>query len=224
MIHGGSWESGDRTEFPDLNPYLAARAYVVAAIDYRLAPAHCFPAPIDDVDRALSFLRARAGEYGIDRDRIVLLGRSAGGQIALTAAYRAASPGIRGVVGFYAPTDMVWSWEHSLDTTFIDGRRVVESYMGGSPDNLPGRYRDASPLALANETSPATLLFHGGRDTLVSPQQSQRLATRLAELGVPHLLVAIPGATHAFDVGFSGPMGQVSTYAIERFLAAVVAP
>jgi acetyl esterase/lipase len=66
------------------------------------------------------------------------------------------------------------------------------------------------------------LLIHGGRDELVSPRQSERLAERLAEAGVPHFVLRLPWATHAGDFNFSGPMGQISTYAVERFLAAVM--
>src|SRR5262249_7572967 len=83
VIHGGSWERGDSTEMASLNRYLAARGYIVAAINYRLSPAHPFPAARDDVLAALSYLKANAAAIGLDPARIVLLGRSAGGQLAL---------------------------------------------------------------------------------------------------------------------------------------------
>jgi acetyl esterase/lipase len=65
------------------------------------------------------------------------------------------------------------------------------------------------------------LLLHGGRDELVSSYQSSRLTERLAEAGVPHLNVRLPWATHGFDFIFRGPGGQISTYAVEYFLARV---
>jgi acetyl esterase/lipase len=66
------------------------------------------------------------------------------------------------------------------------------------------------------------LLIHGGRDELVFPAQSERLAARLAQAQRPHYFLRLPWATHGCDVHFSGPCGQISTYVIERFLAAVM--
>ena len=221
VVHGGAWVRGNRSDFPDWNRYLAARGYAIADVDYRLAPAHRFPAAIEDIHAAIDFLRGEAGELGLDPDRIVLLGRSAGGHLALTAAYRAGERPIAGVIGFYAPTDLVWSWETSIDKTYIDGRAVIEALMGGVPEELPELYRDASPREWVTSEAPPTLLLHGMRDVLVAPHQSTRLAERLAEFEVPHLEIQIPGATHGFDISLTGGAGQISLFAVERFLAAV---
>ena len=221
MVHGGSWQRGSRSDYPELNEYLAARGYAVADIDYRVAPAALFPAPIEDLHDALTFLVERAEVLGLDPQRIAVIGRSAGGHIALTAAYTSPVP-VRGVVAFYAPTDMKWSWEQSTDLTYMDGKQLVEIFMGGPPSSDPELFRAASPLFLATETSPATLLFHGARDRLVAPEQSTRLARRLDELGVANLHFELPGATHGFDCAFTGPGAQISTFAIERFLGSVL--
>src|SRR6266508_441649 len=87
VIHGGSWQHGDSTQLAPLNRYLAARGYVVAALNYRLLPDHPFPAARDDVLDALAYLKANATALGLDADRLALLGRSAGGQLALLVAY-----------------------------------------------------------------------------------------------------------------------------------------
>ena len=79
----------------------------MASIDYRLAPGAVFPAPRDDVFAAIAYLKDHAKEIGLDKDRLILLGRSAGGQIALSAAYAEKEPGIKGVIVFYAPNDPV---------------------------------------------------------------------------------------------------------------------
>ncbi|MFB3114637.1 MAG: alpha/beta hydrolase, partial [Nitrospirales bacterium] len=70
--------------------------------------------------------------------------------------------------------------------------------------------------------SPPTLLIHGERDELVSPAQSDRLSRHLSQRGVPHVYLRFPWATHGCDANFNGPCGQISTFAIERFLAAVM--
>ncbi|MCI0696349.1 alpha/beta hydrolase [candidate division KSB1 bacterium] len=221
VIHGGSWRSGDSQQLSPLNTYLAARGYVVAAINYRLAPRWRFPAARDDLIAALNFLKARADSLGIDSQRFALLGRSAGGELALLVAYTQHDPAIRGVVSFYGPTDMYWSWAHPGNPLVIDTHDILKAYLGGSPQEFPENYNAASPIQFVNASAPPTLLIHGGRDELVSPRQSERLAERLAEAGVHHFVLRLPWATHAGDFNFSGPFGQISTYAIEHFLIAI---
>ena len=99
VIHGGSWQSGSREDFSALNRYLAARGYVVAAVSYRFSPRFRFPAARDDVAAAITFLKRHAGRLGLDASRLALVGRSAGGQLALLVAYTAHDPAIKGVVG-----------------------------------------------------------------------------------------------------------------------------
>jgi acetyl esterase/lipase len=221
VVHGGSWQSGDNREFVSMNRYLAGRGFAVADIIYRLAPQSKFPAPADDTRAAIAFLRSGADKFSIDPNQIVLLGRSAGGQIVLTVAYSMKDPSIRGVISFYAPTDLHYSWENPGNPLVIDTENILRGYLGGSPTETPVNYNQASPICLATPSSPPTLLIHGRRDELVSFQQSVRLSKRLEEVGVPHFNLLLPWATHAFDYILRGPGGQISTYAIEHFLEAV---
>ena len=221
VIHGGSWRSGDNKDFVGMNRYLAGRGFAVADIIYRLAPKWKFPAAIDDVRAAISFLRARADGLKIDPNQLVLLGRSAGGQIALAAAYSVKDAGIRGVISVYGPTDFYWAWDHPGNPAVIDTRTNLRDYVGGSPSDLSSLYDAASPIRLVTSASPPTLLLHGGRDELVSPEDSSRLNERLTEAGIAHLYISLPWATHGFDYILRGPGGQISTYAIEYFLATI---
>jgi acetyl esterase/lipase len=220
VVHGGSWERGDSTQMAALNRYLAARGYVVASINYRLSPAHPFPAARDDVLAALAYLKVNAAAIGLDPGRIVLLGRSAGGQLALLVAYIAGDPAIRGAIGLYPAIDLAYAYAHPANPRLLDGRAILRAYLGGTPNQIPDTYADASPTSFV-DAAPPTLLIHGLRDEMVSPMQSARLAARLAQAGRPHLLLGLPWATHGYDAHFSGPAGQLSTYAVERFLAAV---
>lgn len=221
MIHGGSWRHHDKSQLPALNRYLAARGYIVAAINYRLAPQHRFPAALDDLLEALCYLKANAASFGIDPCRFVLLGRSAGGHLALLAAYGTADPAIRGVVALYPPTDLRYGYMHPSDPRVIDIRGALEDFLGGSLDSVPDSYDRASPSQLVGLSTPPTLLIHGERDELVPAIHSELLAASLAIAGRPHLCLLLPWATHGADAHFSGPFGQISTYAIERFLSAV---
>jgi acetyl esterase/lipase len=222
VVHGGSWQSGDRQQLSDLNRYLAARGYLVASIDYRLAPGATFPAQREDVFTAIRYLKDHARQIGMDPDRIVLLGRSAGGQIALSVAYAQKDPAIKGVIAFYAPNDLVWGYAVPTNPLIMNSRKVIETYLGGPPSRVPDIYDAASPLHVVNATTPPTLMIHGDRDELVSDQHEVRLSKRLAEAGRPYFYLRMPWATHGCDANFNGPCGQLSTYAVERFLAAVM--
>lgn len=226
IIHGGSWRSGDRTQLPSMAKRLAHAGYAVASMDYRLAPTHPFPAAFDDVRSAVDYLREHAAELSIDPERVVLYGRSAGGHLALLAAYRWQAPFVRGVVALYPPTDLEYSWHHPTNPRVLDTHGTLREFLGGGPDESPelhARYDDASPYPHASADSPPTLLIHGGRDELVRPRHSERLAERLSELGVPHHLLAPPWATHGCEANPAGPSGQLTEYAVRHFLARVVA-
>lgn len=220
-IHGGSWSSGMKSELPELNYHLARSGYTVAALGYRLAPAHPFPAATEDVNAAIDYLKSHADSLGIDRARIVLIGRSAGGQLALQSAYTKPDSSIRGVVALYAPTDQQWGWDHPANLRVYDSYAVLRTFLHGEPSQVPEAYRKASPINYIGSHTIPTLLIHGGMDPLVSVRQSERLDSALTAAGRPHYFLEMPWATHGCDYFFNGPCGQVAAFAIERFLKAV---
>ena len=221
MIHGGGWNGGSPDEFPALQWHLARSGYAVAAIEYRLAPASPWPAQRDDVLAAISYLKVHAAEFGIDPQRFVLIGHSAGGQIAEAIAYGAHDPAIRGCIAFYAPADLHYAYEFARADDILNSLKLLKEYMGGTPAEARSNYDSASAILLADAQSPPTLLLHGRRDELVWFRQSERLAQRLQALGVAHYFVQLPWATHAFDYSLNGPAGQISVYAVDTFLSAV---
>lgn len=221
-IHGGSWRSGNRRDFVDLSRYLAARGYIVAAIDYRLAPRWRFPAAQEDVAAAISYVKSLGATAGSDPNRIALIGRSAGGQIALLAAYTARDPAIRGVVSYYGPAALRWGYENPAKKAVIDSSAILEEYLGGSPATHGAQYHAAEPATFVDARSPPTLFIQGLRDELVSPFHNEFVSARLIEAGVPHFILRLPWAVHGCDYIFSGPCGQLSTYAVEWFLRTVM--
>lgn len=222
MIHGGSWRGGSRGDLPGLNRYLAARGYAVAAISYRFAPEYPHPAASEDVHLALAFLKFYAPHYGVDPSRIALVGRSAGGQLALLAAYTDKDAAIRGAVALYPPSDQVFGYHNPSNPRVLNSTAVLEAYLAGNPRTAPEAYRTASPLNFVSASIVPTLLIHGAKDELVWVRQSERLDARLAAANRPHFFLRLPWATHGCDYNFSGPCGQLSTYAIERFLGEVM--
>ncbi len=221
VIHAGGWDSGDRKQFPQFNHWLAARGYAVAAISYRLAPKYQWPAQREDVLAAIALLKARAGELGIDPTRLVLLGRSAGGQIAQAVGYAANDPAIRGVIGLYAPSDLIFGYVNTHENDMLKSPALMRQFLGGTPESARANYESASALFQVTRRSPPTLLLHGTIDAVSWYRHSVRLDAKLAEQGVPRAFVQLPWATHAFDFNLHGPGGQLTTYAVEWFLAQV---
>ncbi|HAO99706.1 MAG TPA: alpha/beta hydrolase [Fibrobacteres bacterium] len=221
IIHGGGWDGGDREQLPALNSYFASLGYAVASLDYRLAPEHRYPAPVQDVRDALTFLHTHATDMNIDASRIILLGRSAGGQIALQAAYTLKDPSIKGVISFYGPADMVFGYSLPGNPWLLDSRKLMEQYLGGSYMQHPQAYHASSPVEALNSTSPPTLLLHGHRDVLVSYQHTVHMEMAMSRRDIPHFTVDLPWATHGYDYVFSGPGSQIGLYFMERFLSEV---
>lgn len=221
LIHGGGWDSGDKSQLAHFNHWLAQRGYAVAAISYRLAPQFNWPAQRDDILAAIAWLKAHAATLGIDATRLVLLGRSAGGNLAETVGYTAQDPAIRGVAALYAPADLDFAWTSPMDNDPLNSPLLMRQFLGGSPDEVPGAFKSASGIHEVTAATPPTLLLHGRLDTLVWYRQSERLAARLDEAGVSNVFVSLPWATHAFEFNLNGPGGQLTTYALEWFLAAV---
>lgn len=221
IIHGGSWRGGDYTQLSAINRYLAARGVHVASISYRLSPQATFPTHLQDVKTMIQWLRKRAKRFTIDPQNIAVAGRSAGGHLALLAAYKHITPGIRGVISFYAPTDLHWSWAHPANPWVLNTPKTLKGFLGGPPSQQKARYDDASPIQHVNDKTPPTLLVHGTRDELVSIQHAHRLAALLKRHKIKHYLLELPWATHACEAHLFGPSGQASLYAIERFLDAI---
>lgn len=221
VVHGGGWDGGVRSEIPTLDHWLARAGYAVADLDYRLAPAHPWPAAPDDIRAALAFLKKNSAALGLDPARFVLLGRSAGGQLAESVAYAAADPAIRGVVALYAPADVHFAWKYSREDDALNSVQLLKNFLGGPPETARAAYDAASPIQHVSPRTPPTLLVHGELDTLVWHRQSVRLAARLAEEKVPHAFVSLPWATHALEYDLAGPAGQLTSFALAHFLAAV---
>ena len=222
VIHGGSWAEGDNKQLPDLNSYLANCGYNVAAINYGLAPMYKCPEPVEDTKAAITYLTQHSQELNIDTNNFILLGRSAGGQIALLTAYTCNNPNIKGVISFYAPADMVWGARIKGNPWVLNTDKVLSDYVGGSIDEVPEKYTSSSPAEFVTASSKPTLLIHGENDAMVAFEHSIRLQKKLNDCKVPNYLLNLPFATHGCDYNINGPSGQLSTFAIECFIKSVV--
>ncbi len=222
VIHGGSWSGGDNKQLPELNTHLAKQGYHVASINYRLASQKHFPAPIEDVAAAIRYLKSKSAELNIDTNRMVLLGRSAGAQIAMVAGYTLQDPSIKGVINYYGPADMIWGYHNPANRMVFNSCKIIEDYIGGTYKQLPKEYTYSSAVENVNAGIPPTLSIHGITDPLCAYEHSTRLDTKLQTVGVKHYLLTLPWATHGCDYTLYGPSGQLATYTTDRFLKLVL--
>jgi acetyl esterase/lipase len=225
VVHGGGWRSGERGDFPSWDAWLADEGYVVFDIDYRLSPPPSWRDAPSDVACAVGWVKENAARYGVDPERVVLMGRSAGGHLALLTAYKegraATAPGcaardvrdtgVAAVVAFYPPTDL----SRLSSMGYLAG---MDRFLGGSPGTVPERYRHLSPVSHVDPGDPPTFLAYGGADRIVPPGLSELFAERLREAGVPHRLVELPWANHTFDFLWGGWGSQITRYSLEVFL------
>ncbi|MCW3084208.1 MAG: alpha/beta hydrolase [Bacteroidetes bacterium] len=218
VIHGGSWAEGDSQQLPALNSYLANHGCNVASVNYRMAPDFKCPAPIEDTKEVMNYIIANAAELKVDTANFILLGRSAGGQIALLAAYTFHDPRIKGVISFYAPADMVWGAQVKGNKWVIDTDKVLSDYIGGLYKDAPEKYKLSSPFEFVESNSTPTLIIHGKHDCMVGFQHSVHLKKKLDNYHVKNYFLDLPWATHGCDYNINGPSGQITTYTIERFI------
>ena len=201
-VHGGGWRNKamEGRVLWRQAAHLASLGYPGINITYRLTPTYQFPAQLEDVQSGVRWVRRHAAELGIDPHRIGTIGESAGGHLsALLATTDAPVDGlssrVQALVAIYGVFDFL-----GLKSQGSTGAR--EALLGGDPTTaaegspLWQRARAASPLYLADATTPPTLLLHGTADELIPFDQSVRFHQRLRELGVRADLIPGEGGGH----------------------------
>jgi len=217
FISGSGWQAGldygvaplKEQQIPLWGPPLLAAGYTVFAINHRAAPRFHYPAAIDDVQRAIRYVRFHAREYGIEGARIGGVGGSSGGHlIGLAALLGSAgnpqdadpvnreSAALTAVVLRAPLLDL-----RTIDT--VEGTAYVVSFMEAPMSNASAdaAYSAASPITHVNTRSPPVLLLHGDADMLVPLSQSVAMQAALEAAEVPVKLVTIPGGVHGADFG-----------------------
>lgn len=196
IVHGGGWVRGDRrVDVEPLFKPLTDAGFAWFSIDYRLAtdPVQ-FGVAIEDVEQAVRFVKARAGDYNIDPNRIALIGESAGGQLAAMAALRAGpAASVRAVVALYTPTDLVSLFQHS---NFVPAQ--IRNGVRGTPwENLVlAGLSQLSPIQNVRRDMPPFLFIHGTADSLVPFAQSTQMCARMRQDGASCEVYPVEGAGH----------------------------
>lgn len=196
LIHGGSWIGGDKLNMTHwLKPLQKELPeYAIFDINYRLANkqtiANLWPAQIDDVDKAVAFVKDKAKDYHINKKQLVLIGESAGAQLALVEGFiRDPKHDVRVVVDLFGPADMVDLYKK---------HHALAGLMNGTPATVPAVYSDASASGHVDKKSPPTIIFHGTVDRIVPIRESDSLDAKLKNAHVAESYITYPGKGHGW--------------------------
>lgn len=195
-IHGGAFKHGSK-ESEELPVAYLSRGFALASINYRLSQHAIFPAQIEDCKAAVRWLRANAAQYGLDANRVVAWGPSAGGHLSsmlgTTGQTNQFDVGehlelpsrVQAVVDYFGPTDFLQMDAQRLpDGMEHDPPDSPESLLVGGPiQKNPDKVAAANPITYVTADAPPFLIVHGNRDPLVPYQQSLLLLDALKAAG-----------------------------------------
>ncbi len=230
-LHGSGFFAGDK-DFgtrPFFN-HLVDQGHTVMDVAYRLCPEVDIYGMIGDVKRAVAWIKKNSTRFGVNPEKIILSGGSAGCHLALLVAYAPTHEeltpselkdedlSVCGVISLYGPSDLIAGYEpwkrsnpnRNLPTLTI-GQELdpkmrmryagrLDILLGGTPEERPEIYRLASPIHHVHPGCPPTLLIQGDKDLLVSVESTNSLYTKLVNAGVPVINQILPWTDHIFDI------------------------
>lgn len=231
FFHGGAWYMMDKDMLTrPFFRYLVAQGHTVMDVAYRLCPEVDIYGMIGDVKRAIAWMKANAPRYGVNPEKIVVGGGSAGGHLALLAGYTPEHPeltpedlkgndlSVCGVISYYGPTDMLAEFQHTNQERLLsedlppvsigpDSTLTVtpatwrmDVLLGGWPEDALPTYQLASPSTHVHSGCPPTLFMQGDQDFITPVDATRALYTSLVESGVPAINVVFPWTDHGFDM------------------------
>lgn len=220
FVTGGAFINSKKGSYLQQRVQIAEHGYVVASIEYRTIPAGVFRDTIEDVKSALRFLRANADKFDIDKERIAVMGDSAGGYLATMAGltndtgefdkgdYLSESSDVKAVVNIYGVSDMTkigegfseeiqeaYNSEGAPAALWVNGLSLFQK--SGTVKDNPETEKESNPLNYVTESAPPFLIMHGDEDTMVSPRQTEILHEALVEKGADSVRYIVRGAEHS---------------------------
>jgi len=227
FFHGGAWRYGGKSDGAGrLMPFLRSGRYAGVSAGYRLSGEATWPAQIHDAKAAVRWVRANASRYGLDAERIGVLGRSAGGHLALLLGASGDVPELEGEVGehagvssqvaavanFFGVAELLAMIgpPSDVDRTRADAPEAL--LLGGPLRENAEKAKAASPLSYVSPNDPPVLTVHGTLDRMVPYDQALRLDAALRAAGVPSYLVRVEGAGH-------GDFGSAADDRVAAFFA-----
>lgn len=232
-IHGGAYLFGDKDN--NLLPKrLLAKGYAIASINYRLSHQAIYPAQIEDCKAAVRWLRAHATDYGLQPQKIIAWGDSAGGHLAALLGVMgdtkgfdvgenlAFSSAVQGVVDYYGPTDFLQMDAHAIPGTEQHNSpdSPASKVIGGAIQENKEKVARANPMTYLSPQAPPFFIAHGTQDRVVPYHQSELLCAALAKAGVRFTFHPVQKTDHGF-LGISPAQGQQLEKATDAFIDSV---
>lgn len=198
LVHGGGWQAGAPTDLESQAVQLARQlGVVVVAVTYRLATEAPWPAQRDDVNAAVTFVREHAAQLNVDNSRTVILGSSAGGQVAASVATDGAGKErFRGLVTLSGLVSPLYMAEKNPG---YSNAVIPNMLLRCLPAECPDLYRSATAVTSLDPEDPPSLLFHSKRERSWDPTQAREFVQASHAVGVPSTLVVLNGGAHGID-------------------------
>lgn len=226
-VHGGGWVEGNKGNTPNWNHWLSELGYTVFDVEYRMPPQAGWKDEIADVKSAIGWVAEHADTYNIDPKKINVMGDSAGGNLAMLAAYsmgdtklppsiNVSAVPINSVINIYGPADMTEFYKNNPSPDYVQD--VMRKYIGGTPSQFPDRYKILSPISYIQENAPPTITLLGASDRIVPEEQAEILDRKLKENNVPYELYLLPRADHVFDAVPNSLSAQFAYEKVKAFL------
>ena len=244
FVTGGGFINANKDNGAQLRMHLAENGYVVGSIQYRVAPTARMPEPLEDVKASIRFIKAHAQQFGVDPERIGVIGGSAGGYLTAMAATTSGTTtfdkgdnlnvtsDIKAAVDMYGLSDLTRIGDDypeaiqklhasagATEALWVNGSSVFGGNDGGILAH-PEAAKAANPITYISKTSAPLLLMHGTADTVVSPSQTDLLFQALQEKGVPSQRYLIPGAAHGGVYWVQDKVLDVITNFFDKYLKA----
>lgn len=223
LVHGGAWRSGSKSHFYALANLLAQRGYEVFLPEYRLSPEAAYPAGLNDVKDAIAWAKAHAEEFDMDKGRLAIGGASSGGQMASLVAFTADSDlfktqangdtsvnaliDLDGVLDFTTP--LALHFENAAGSA-----SPAAVWLGGSMEQVPERWREASAAHHVSTHSPPTLIISSGQPRFTAGKDE--VQAKLKSFGIRYEYFAFENAPH--DIWLFEPYLSQVVEKIDMFL------
>ncbi|AIU87457.1 alpha/beta hydrolase [Pectobacterium odoriferum] len=241
FITGGGFVNANKDNYLQQRLNLAEAGYVVASMEYRVAPIVLFPSPLEDVKSAIRYLRANAKKFGIDGQHTAVFGASAGGYLAAFAGTTNGSKDydkgdnldqssdVQAVIDFYGLSDLTLVGEgfpddivqkhtspSSTEAIWVNGTSVFNE--GGAITRYPEKAVAANPINFISRATPPFLIMHGTNDTNVSPRQTERLHQALTEKKIESTYYSVKGAGHGGPHWLQPDIMQITVRFLDKHL------
>jgi acetyl esterase/lipase len=231
LVHGGGWRAGVRANFAPMAIRMAQHGYAAATISYRLSPEAQYPAAVQDARAAVRWMRAHAGEYGIDPARIAIGGGSAGGQIAALAGVTdglarfdtdggpgTVASGVQAIVNIDGLSDFTSEAARKYEDDPARQPSSAGAWFGGRYAEKAASWREASPLFYVNAKTPPVLFIVSGQARFSLGRKD--MAAKLAAQGVPTQTVQLPATPHSFWLfdPWLGPTVEATVQFLDEYL------